>query len=138
MEKLLYKENRIMHSSISKIIDSAVYQTVGQIFGWVFLGMGFSKNINGRILCNPSIALTFLSNIRVIPDRLLPSRACFRLRGRRKDSAIVLFSEKKATLFVYQLIKQYFCRLKIEFKKSVKLYQDLTIKCKLCLGRVSG
>ena len=134
MEKLLYKENRIMHSSIGKTIDSAVYQTVGQIFGWVFLGMEFSKNINGQILRNPSIALTFLSNIRAIPDRLLPS---FRLSGHHKDSAKVLLSEKKTTLFVYQLIKNYFCKLKIEFKNSVKLYQDLTIKCKLFLGRVN-
>ena len=136
MENLLYKENRITHSSTGKTIDSAVYQTAGQIFGWVFSGMEFSKNINGQILRNPSIALTFLSNIRAIPDRLLPSRACFRLRGRRNDSAKVLFSKKTATQFVNQLIKHYFCRLKIEFKNSVKLYQNLTIKCKLFLGRV--
>jgi len=39
----------------------------------------FSKNTNGQFFFKLSIALTFLSNICIIPDRLLPSRACFRL-----------------------------------------------------------
>jgi len=56
------------------------------IYGWIFLGIWFSENINGRTLCRPSIALTFSSNICIIPGRLLPSRACFRLYRCNKNS----------------------------------------------------
>jgi hypothetical protein len=73
MEKLLYEENCLMRSWSEKIIDTAVYQTVIKFYGWIFLGMEFSENINGRTLCRPSIELTFSSNICIIPDRLLPS-----------------------------------------------------------------
>ena len=138
MEKLLYKENRIMCCSIDKIINVAVYQTVNRISGWVFLGMEFSKNINGQILCNPSIALTFLSNICMIPDRLLPSSACFRLYRQGKGSAKYPTMKKECKKIDHFLKIHYFCKPKIGLKKSVNLYQDLTQKCKLFLGRVKS
>ena len=131
MEKLLYKENRIMRSLIDKMIDAAVYQTVSKTSGWVFLGMEFSKNINGQILGNPSIALTFLSNICMIPDRLLPSRACFRLYRQGKGSAKYPTVKKEYKKIDHLLKNHYFCKLKIGLKNIVYIYQDLTQKCKL-------
>ena len=46
MEKLLYQENRLMRCLTDEIVDAAVYQAVNQILDWVFLGMGFSRNVN--------------------------------------------------------------------------------------------
>ena len=71
MEKLLHKTKRIGEQKIC---------------GWVFEGMKFSKNINGWTFSKTSIELTFLSNICMIPDRLLPGSACFRLYRCSKDS----------------------------------------------------
>jgi hypothetical protein len=72
-----------MDTFIDKTFEMPVYQ----IYGWVFSGMEFSENINGRILSGPSIALTFSSNICIIHGRLLPSRACFRLYRCNESSA---------------------------------------------------
>ena len=78
MEKLLHKRKCLMEKEINR---------------WVFLGMKFSENINGWTLHMPSIALTFSSNICIIPGRLLPGRACFRLYRRSKDKTINSISE---------------------------------------------
>ena len=48
-----------------------------EIYRWVFKGIKTSKNIKGITISNP-FDLTFLSVIKSIPDKLLPSRACFR------------------------------------------------------------
>ena len=54
-----------------------------------------SKNIKG-IALNHSFDLTFFSVICIIPDKLLPSRACFRLYRRCKNK-IKLLTFKKST-----------------------------------------
>ena len=116
MEKLLYKENCLMRSSTYKTDDTAVYQAVSELCDWVFLGMEFSKNVNGRTLSYPSIALTFSSNICIIPDRLLPSRACFCLCRQGKGNEFYPSVKK-----VYKK-NDYFCKLKIGLKKVVNVY----------------
>jgi len=110
MEKLLYE---------SKCLN-----------GWGFRGMKFSENINGWTFHKPSIELTFSSNICIIPDRLLPSRACFRLyrcgKGNKINSTIenntkngeILFGNLKITIFVNSNQDQ---------KMNVNLYQYLSI-----------
>jgi hypothetical protein len=126
VEKLLHQTKCIVEHDISH---------------WVFEGMRFSKNINGWTVNKPSIELTFLSNICIIPDRLLPSRACFRLYRCGNDNEIYSTIECKAKKHtkkrLHRLKKDYFCKFKTELKKNVKLYQDLIINCKLFLGRVT-
>ena len=136
MEKLLYKANRLMCRWTDKIvINVAVYQAACKEWDRFFSGMKFSKNINGRIFCNPSIALTFLSNICIIPDRLLLSRACFRLYRRHKDSENYTIEKNICKKIVHLIKNDYFCKLKIGLKNIVKLYQDLIKNCQLFLGR---
>jgi hypothetical protein len=130
MEKLLYQSGSLSSRT------AFVLTNTHQIFVWVFSGMGFSENINGRTFYSPSIALTFSSNICIIPEPLLPSRACFRLY--RQDKSNKNFSTVKIffkILFSFRK-NNYFCKPKIGLKKSVNLYQDLNKKCKLFLGRV--
>ena len=106
MEKLLSKRKLVINSSLDN-----TYTSLNQIFGWVFSGMVFSKNINGWTSWRPSIALTFSSNIRAIPDKLLPSRACFRLTRRHKFKTKFINCEIRSKKFVRQMIKCYFCQL---------------------------
>lgn len=107
MEKLLYKGSCMTMINVYDEIQ------VRQICGWIFLGMVFSENINGRIFYRPSIALTFSSNACIIPDRLLPSRACFRLyrcdknnekcliiKNNSKNKQKNLFVNKNISIFV--------------------------------------
>jgi len=75
-------------------------------YRWVFKGMKFSKNINGWTLYEPSIVLTFSSNICIIPDRLLPSRACFRLYRQCKDNTIYSITDNKKKKQQLQVIEQ--------------------------------
>jgi hypothetical protein len=123
-------------------VEKLLYQTKRVICGWVFEGMMFSKNINGWTVNKPPIELTFLSNICMIPHRVLPGRACFRLYRRGKDneiySTIECQTKNHTKNRLHHLKKDYFCKLKIGLKKIVKLYQDLIINCKLFLGRVRG
>jgi hypothetical protein len=127
MEKLLYKENRLQLNLIDEIIEAAVYHTINKICGWVFLGMAFSKNINGQIFNNPSIELTFSSNICDIPDRLLPSRACFRL-GRQCESSVIFPTRQIIYTKCVPLKKNdYFCKLIRGLKKCVNVYQQYRI-----------
>jgi hypothetical protein len=117
-------------------IESSVYQTEKEICQWVFKGMVFSKNINGWTLYKPSIALTFSSNICIIPDRLIQSRACFRLyrlcKDNKKnpilDNMNELFCKQKNAIFVNPKKN---CNKMFEF-----IYQYLSTNCKLFLGRV--
>jgi len=119
-----------MCNSINKIIDAVAYQTISHIYDWVFLGMEFNKNINGQIL---SIALTFSSNICIIPGRLLLS---FRLYRHSKSNAKNQIAKKSCKKIVCLVNIDYFCKSKIGLKNVVNLYQDLTKKCKLFSGRV--
>jgi len=135
MEKLLYKDNRLVYSWTDKIVDIAVYPAICKDWDRVFSGMMFSKNINGRIFCNPSTALTFLSNICIIPDRLLPSRACFRLYRHHKDNENYQTGKRSRKNIKYLIKFDYFCKSKTGLKNVVNLYQDLSKKCKLFLGR---
>jgi hypothetical protein len=130
MEKLLYK------SGCLNLGTAFVPTDTHKVCGWVFSGMEFSENINGRTFYSPSIALTFSSNICIIPDKLPPGRACFRLY--RQDKSNENFSITKIFFgkFLRIIKNDYFCKLKIGLKKSVNLYQDLNKKCKLFLGRV--
>ena len=106
MEKLLHKRKCLMENEINR---------------WVFLGMKFSENINGWTLHRPSIALTFSSNICIIPGRLLPGRACFRLYRRSKDKTINSISEmNNVKKFAQQILKNYFCKLKTGLKNVCK------------------
>jgi len=132
MEKLLSKGKCVVYSE-----TFGIYSVGRQICGWVFSGMVFNKNINGRTLFNPSIALTFSSNVCIIPDRLLPSRACFRLYRQGKGSAKYEISKKKSTKFAGLIKNHYFCKLKIGLKNIVNLFQDLNKKCKLFSGRLN-
>jgi hypothetical protein len=97
-------------------------------YGQVFLGIEFSKIINGWILTYPSDELTFSSNTCIIPDRLLPSRACFRLYRLDKSSENYKKVKINCKKFVNLLKNYYFCKLKTGLKKCVNLYQDLIIK----------
>jgi len=128
MEKLLYKANCLARSLKYEIDDTVVIQAVSEFYGWVFLGMGFSKNVNGRTFSNPSIALTFSSNICIIPDRLLPSRACFRLYGQGKCNEYYPTAKKIYKKNVRLEKNEYFCKLKLGLKKVVNVYQDLIKK----------
>lgn len=105
MEKLLYKVNCKTIVKISELYAN-------EVFGWIFLGIEFSENINGRILCCPPIALTFSSNAYIIPDRLLPSRACFRLyrRGKSSEKCSIIENNsknKQKNLFVNKKISNF-------------------------------
>jgi len=94
MEKLLPTRKCMIYASICEILNASA----SQICRWVFLDIAFSKNINGWTLYHPSIASTFSSNIRAIPDKLLPSRACFCLH--EQYSAKIETHEKKTTIIV--------------------------------------
>ena len=134
MEKLLYKANRLMCRT-DKTVNVAVYQAACKDWDRVFSGMKFSKNINGQIFCNPSTSLTFLSNICIIPDRLLPGRACFRLYRHNRDNENYPTGKRSRKNIKYLIKFDYFCKSKTGLKNVVNLYQDLSKNCQLFLGR---
>jgi hypothetical protein len=102
---------------------------VKQILDWVFLGIMFSKNINGWILCCPPIVLIFSSNTCIIPDRLLPSRVCFPLYRRDKDNENYPTLKKNYEKIVHLIKNDYLCKLKI-----CKLKIGLKNDCKFIPG----
>jgi hypothetical protein len=121
MEKLLYKRKWVMKKGRSE---------------WVFRGMKFSKNINGWSMNKPPIEWTLLSNICNIPDRLLPSRACFHLYRLCKGNTIKLSIENNTK--ENRVAKQkntIFVNSKQDLKMCVNLFQYLILTCKLFLGR---
>ena len=121
MEKLLYE---------SKCLN-----------GWGFRGMKFSENINGWTFHKPSIELTFSSNICTIPDRLLPSRACFRLYRCYKNNTMnsIIENNLKNGIWLRKILKcYYFLRPKNYLLKSVsKLRRSIMLitPCKACLDK---
>ena len=121
MEKLLYK---------GKYLN-----------GRGFRGMKFSKNITGRTLNKPAGALTFSSNIRIIPDRLLPGKACFSLYRCRKVNTIVSKIEnntKNGEIWLRKILKHYnFLRHKNYLLKSVSDLRRSIILITPCKEAVS-
>ena len=103
-------------------MEKLLYQTKLKGRRWIFKGIKFSKNNNGWALYKPSIALTFSSNICIIPDRLLPSRACFRLYRHRKNITIASTIENNNKNCEIYLLNQknYFCKPKSGLKNECK------------------
>jgi hypothetical protein len=108
-------------------MEKLLYQKKLKGHRWIFKGIKFSENNNGWDLYNPSIALTFSSNIRIIPNRLLPSRACFRLYRHCKNITIYSTIENYNKICEIYLLNQknYFCKLISGLKNDYKFISKI-------------
>jgi len=108
-------------------MEKLLYQKKLKGRRWIFKGIKFSENNNGWNFYTPSIALTFSSNIYIIPDRLLPSRACFRFYRHSKNITINSTIENKYKICGIYLLNQknYFCKLISGLKNDYKLISKI-------------
>lgn len=88
------------------------------------------KISKGLLYKNP-FELTFSSLIKFIPDRLLSSRACFRLIRHHKSTKVISMFKK-----IYTFVKN--CKAMAGLKQKCKVMAGLKQKiCKVFLGRDS-
>jgi hypothetical protein len=110
-------------------MEKLLYQKKLKSRRWIFKGIEFSEKNNGWTFDKPSIALTFSSNICIIPDRLLPSRACFRLYKHRKNNTIkstIENNDKNSEIDLFNQ-KNYFCKPISGLKMTINLYRKISI-----------
>ena len=108
-------------------MEKLLYQKKLKGRRWIFLGIKFSENNKGWALYHPSFVLTFSSNICIIPDRLLPSRACFRLYRRCKNNTISSTIENNNKYGKIYLLNQknYFCKPISGLKNDCEIISEI-------------